>query len=433
MSGGFVVWFTGLSGSGKSTLAARLAERLGATGVHVEALDGDEVRKYLSSGLGFSREDRDENVRRIGYVARVAARSGACAITAAISPYRAVRDEVRALAPRFCEIYCDCPLEVLAARDPKGLYKKALAGEIKNFTGVDDPYEAPLEPEIHLRTDRLSPEECETIIWERLEELGYIDQIEAAPPRLPPPYGAELVDVPQLPLDPDAKLPRVEIDASTAGACLAIAAGYLSPVGGFMPAREAEKVEKLGQLERGFAWPEPLVWQLPSGGAAPPPDTSVILRHGGVDLAELTVQDVTENGAGTVIGGRLRAVAPEMALDPSASECRARAQERGTAIVAIFETGPASARGAEALRAVARACPGSILLARGSELDAWRAALGTEALALLTLPAYLAERPQLWSIVAQNLGAERAVAGALPESPGESTPRESTQRAAEKP
>src|SRR5689334_24733741 len=142
-SDGFVVWFTGMSGAGKSTLAAMLAAELTRRGVHVESLDGDVVRTYLSKGLGFSREDRDTNIRRLGFVAKLVARSGACAITAAISPYRITRDEVRRSFPRFCEVYCDCPLEVLAERDPKGLYRRAMRGEIKNFTGVDDPYEGP--------------------------------------------------------------------------------------------------------------------------------------------------------------------------------------------------------------------------------------------------------------------------------------------------
>src|SRR3954451_20427974 len=145
---GFVVWFTGLSGSGKSTLAAMLSAELRRRGVHVEVLDGDEVRTHLSKGLGFSREDRDTNIRRIGFVAKLIARSGACAMTAAISPYKAIRDEQRAAIPVFCEVYCECPVPALAARDPKGLYKKALAGEIKGMTGVDDPYEAPDQPEV---------------------------------------------------------------------------------------------------------------------------------------------------------------------------------------------------------------------------------------------------------------------------------------------
>lgn len=155
---GFVLWFTGLSGSGKSTLSARVAGHLRTAGCPVELLDGDEVRTHLSKGLSFSKEDRDTNVRRIGFVARLLARHGVVAITAAISPYREVRAEQRELALReglgFCEVYMACPIDVLAARDVKGLYKKALAGEITNFTGVSDPYEPPARPDLEIRSDR---------------------------------------------------------------------------------------------------------------------------------------------------------------------------------------------------------------------------------------------------------------------------------------
>lgn len=171
---GFVVWLTGLSGAGKSTLAATLARELVARGVHVEVLDGDEVRTHLSKGLGFSREDRDTNVRRIGYVAKLVARAGACVITAAISPYRATRDEQRAHIGNFVEVYCACPLPVLVERDPKGLYKKALAGEIQHFTGVDDPYEPPSCPEVVVATDVESKEESAAKVLRKLEALGYV-------------------------------------------------------------------------------------------------------------------------------------------------------------------------------------------------------------------------------------------------------------------
>jgi adenylyl-sulfate kinase len=171
---GFVVWFTGLSGAGKSTLSALLAEELRRRGVHVEVLDGDEVRTHLSKGLGFSKEDRDVNIRRIGFVAKLLARAGACAITAAISPYREIRDEQRAQIGRFVEVFCAAPIDALAARDPKGLYKKALAGEIPHFTGVDDPYEPPLSPEVTLHTDRETKEESLAKILAKLESLGYV-------------------------------------------------------------------------------------------------------------------------------------------------------------------------------------------------------------------------------------------------------------------
>ena len=174
MTRGFVVWFTGLSGAGKSTLSALLAAEVSRRGLHAEVLDGDEVRTHLSKGLGFSREDRDTNIRRIGFVAKLVARSGACAITAAISPYRATRDEQRAAIGRFVEVYCRCPVAVLAERDPKGLYKKALAGQIKNFTGIDDRYEPPESPEVVVSTDTETKDESLARIVRTIEELGYL-------------------------------------------------------------------------------------------------------------------------------------------------------------------------------------------------------------------------------------------------------------------
>jgi adenylyl-sulfate kinase len=171
---GFVVWFTGLSGAGKSTLAALVSAEVIRRGIHAEVLDGDEVRTHLSHGLGFSREDRDTNVRRIGYVAKLLARSGACAIAAAISPYRATRDEQRSQIDHFVEVYCCCPVPVLVDRDPKGLYRRALAGEIHHFTGIDDPYEPPLSPEVVVSTDSESKQESFVRIVRKLEELGYL-------------------------------------------------------------------------------------------------------------------------------------------------------------------------------------------------------------------------------------------------------------------
>jgi bifunctional enzyme CysN/CysC len=179
---GFVVWFTGLSGAGKSTLSALRADEVRRRGVHVEVLDGDEVRTHLSKGLGFSKEDRDTNVRRIGYVAKLLARAGACAMTAAISPYRDVRDEQRAMIPHFVEVYCSCTVEALAERDVKGLYKKALAGEIKHFTGIDDPYEPPERPEVVVHTDREPKEESLARILAKLEELGLVPRESPAAP-----------------------------------------------------------------------------------------------------------------------------------------------------------------------------------------------------------------------------------------------------------
>jgi adenylyl-sulfate kinase len=172
---GAVLWFTGLSGSGKSTLAEAVAPRLRAAGKRVEVLDGDEVRTHLSKGLGFSREDRDVNVARIAFVAHLLARNGVFAITAAISPFRSTRDDARRLIGDFVEIHVAPPLDECIRRDVKGLYRKAIAGEIKQFTGISDPYEEPLSPELRLDTSTLPVDEAVTRILARLRELGYLE------------------------------------------------------------------------------------------------------------------------------------------------------------------------------------------------------------------------------------------------------------------
>lgn len=171
---GFTLWFTGMSGAGKSTLANQVEEILLERGLKVEVLDGDVVRTNLSKGLGFSKEDRDINIRRIGFVCHLLTRNDVVAIAAAISPYRSVRDENRKLIGRFVEVYCECELDVLTERDVKGLYKKALSGEIKNFTGVSDPYEAPENPEVVINSGTESEEESVAKIIRTLELMGYI-------------------------------------------------------------------------------------------------------------------------------------------------------------------------------------------------------------------------------------------------------------------
>jgi adenylyl-sulfate kinase len=172
---GFTLWFTGLPSAGKSTLAQMVARELRERGRGVEVLDGDVVRTHLCKGLGFSKEDRDENIRRIGFVCGLLSRHGVAAIAAAISPYRAIRDEVRASIGNFVEVYVKASVETCAQRDVKGLYRKALAGEIKNFTGVDDPYEPPLQPELMIETERESPADSAARILSKLEALGYLD------------------------------------------------------------------------------------------------------------------------------------------------------------------------------------------------------------------------------------------------------------------
>lgn len=173
---GFTLWFTGLSGSGKSTLATYLLPKLREAGKKVEILDGDEVRENLSKGLGFSKEDRDTNIRRIGFVANLLARNGVVSITAAISPYKDIRNEIRSKAQApFIEVYVECPIDVLEDRDTKGLYKKAKAGIIKNFTGISDPYEAPESPEVVCDTSKESIEESAEKI------LAYLRKRELVP------------------------------------------------------------------------------------------------------------------------------------------------------------------------------------------------------------------------------------------------------------
>jgi adenylylsulfate kinase len=172
---GFTLWFTGLSGAGKTTISNLVEQQLRERGSRVEVLDGDVVRENLSKGLGFSKEDRDTNIRRIAFVADLLSRNGVPVITAAISPYRELRDESRELmGQRFIEVFVKASVEVCAERDVKGLYEKAFKGEIKEFTGVSDPYEEPLNPEIVLDTEHQTPEESASRVISLLEERRLI-------------------------------------------------------------------------------------------------------------------------------------------------------------------------------------------------------------------------------------------------------------------
>ena len=171
---GCTLWFTGLSGAGKTTISSRVAAILRERGCKVEVLDGDVVRTNLSKGLGFSKEDRDTNIRRVAFVAHLLSRNGVIAITAAISPYRDIRDEARAMIGDFVEVYAKCSLDELVRRDVKGLYEKAIRGEIQNFTGVSDPYEEPLNPEVVFDSEKETVEESVAKVVAALESRGYI-------------------------------------------------------------------------------------------------------------------------------------------------------------------------------------------------------------------------------------------------------------------
>lgn len=179
-SGGFVVWLTGMARTGKTTLGAHLARRFAAVGRKVEFLDGDQPDELLTQGLGVSKDDRVRAVRRLGYVAKLLARNGAAVVVAHLSPHRDARDAVRREVRRFVEVFVDCPMETLVRRDADGLYKKALAGEVKNVAGIDDPYEPPTHPEVRLLTDQEKVDQSATRVFQALVDLKYVGPTEFA-------------------------------------------------------------------------------------------------------------------------------------------------------------------------------------------------------------------------------------------------------------
>ena len=265
MQKGVTLWFTGMSGAGKSTIANAITPKLEALGRRVEILDGDEVRTNLSKGLGFSKEDRDTNIRRIGYVAQLLTRNGALVITAAISPYRDIRDEVRSRIGNFVEVYVKCPLETLISRDVKGLYKKALAGEIKEFTGVSDPYEEPLNPEVVVETNNETVEESVNKILVRLGELGYLPSDGTGPIA---PHGGRLISrlisgAPRDELLEKARtLSTLQIDERAQSDVEMIAVGAFSPLSGFLGEKDYLSVVDHMRLANGLPWSIPVALQV---------------------------------------------------------------------------------------------------------------------------------------------------------------------------
>jgi ATP sulfurylase/adenylyl-sulfate kinase len=305
---GVTIWLTGLSGAGKSTISTPLAAELARRGKRVEILDGDAVRENLSKGLTFSKEDRDTNIRRIGYVAELLTRNGVAVITAAISPYAAIRDEVRARIGDFVEVHVDCSIPELTRRDVKGLYEKALRGEIKNFTGVSDPYEAPENPEVRVSSETQTVDESVADILAALESHGYI------PPGHVPaqahlehighhahgatPHGGELkvrLAPPERARELEAEavnMPSVDLDAWAVSDLELFAGGGLSPLTGFMREVDVLSVQDRLRLSEGLVWSIPIMLPITAAQARELSEGDrVALRADGRTLAVLTVTE----------------------------------------------------------------------------------------------------------------------------------------------
>ncbi len=292
---GFTIWLTGLSGAGKSTIAEELVRRLARLGIRAELLDGDVVRQHLSKGLGFSKEDRDTNIRRIAFVADLVSRNGGVCITAAISPYRAIRDEARAQIANFVEVYANAPLEVCEQRDVKGLYRKARAGELKGFTGIDDPYEEPLQPEVECRTDLETLEESVGKVLAHLESRGLLPSRSGLVQI--PPHGGRLVNRLAAPEALDdlraqaAGLPSITVNDVTARDLEMIGVGVFSPLGGFLGQADYEAVLAAGRLANGLPWTIPVTCDL-AGSKVGPGDRVALTDRAGRVLALLDASEV---------------------------------------------------------------------------------------------------------------------------------------------
>ncbi|NOX44430.1 MAG: sulfate adenylyltransferase [Caldiserica bacterium] len=416
MKEGFVVWFTGLPASGKTTLAMALEEELRRRGVEpVQRLDGDIVRQDLTRDLGFSKEDRDENIRRVAFVAGLLAKNGVAVLCAFVSPYREARRMARMKCPNFVEVYCRASLSALIERDPKGLYRKALAGEIRNFTGIDDPYEEPESPEVICDTDRETVEESLGKVLRYLEDRGLIPERAAArgaphlAPRSPaspghsaspvPPHGGTLVDLRVTGREREAlireaeDLPEITLDPYYVREFYCLATGVYSPLPGFMGEKAYRSVVESMRLPDGTVWPLPIVLpvepgvaeRLRPGGAAALvdgagrllgilEDVEVFAREPEWE-AEHVFRTVSPDHPGvarllseprTLVGGRVRALElpdpgfPEIARTPR--EVREEIARRGWETVAAFQTRNPLHRAHEyLLRCALEVCDGLLL------------------------------------------------------------------------